>query len=96
MLDWWDAGDIGGSRYQRWLRAVALQGAKVMCIGWRLRRDQLSLAVEDGHRAIEPKVNLDHLAGTRRDELSRLFVRLRGHAAEMPVSRAYVHCFKAM
>jgi DNA-binding LytR/AlgR family response regulator len=41
-------------------------------------------------------VNLEHLAGTRRDELSRLFVRLRGHAAEMPVSRAYVHCFKAM
>lgn len=41
-------------------------------------------------------VNLDHLTGTRRDELSRLFVRLRGHAAEMPVSRAYVHCFKAM
>ena len=41
-------------------------------------------------------VNLDHLAGTRRDEMSRLFVRLRGHAAEMPVSRAYVHCFKAM
>ena len=41
-------------------------------------------------------VNLDHLAGTRRDELSRLFVRLRGHAAEMPVSRAYVHLFKAM
>jgi len=41
-------------------------------------------------------VNLDHLAGTRRDELSRLFVRLRGHAAELPVSRAYVHLFKAM
>ncbi len=41
-------------------------------------------------------VNLDHLAGTRRDELSRLFVRLRGHPAELPVSRAYVHLFKAM
>ena len=41
-------------------------------------------------------VNLDHLAGTRRDELSRLFVRLRDHAAELPVSRAYVHLFKAM
>jgi len=41
-------------------------------------------------------VNLDHLAGTRRDELSRLFVRLRGHAGELPVSRAYVHLFKAM
>lgn len=41
-------------------------------------------------------VNLDHLAGTRRDELSRLFVRVRGLGAEMPVSRAYVHLFKAM
>jgi len=41
-------------------------------------------------------VNLDHLAGTRRDELSRLFVRIRGHAGELPVSRAYVHLFKAM
>jgi DNA-binding LytR/AlgR family response regulator len=41
-------------------------------------------------------VNLEHLAGTRRDELSRLFVRLRGHARELPVSRAYVHLFKSM
>ena len=41
-------------------------------------------------------VNLAHLAGTRRDDTSRLFVRLRGHASELPVSRAYVHLFKAM
>jgi len=41
-------------------------------------------------------VNLDHLAGTRRDELSRLFIRMRGHDGELPVSRAYVHLFKAM
>jgi DNA-binding LytR/AlgR family response regulator len=41
-------------------------------------------------------VNLDHLATTRRDEASRLFLRLRGHAGELPVSRAYVHLFKAM
>jgi DNA-binding LytR/AlgR family response regulator len=41
-------------------------------------------------------VNLAQLAGTRRDEASRLFVRLRGHAQELPVSRAYVHLFKAM
>lgn len=41
-------------------------------------------------------VNLAHLAGTRRDEASRLFLRLRGHAQELPVSRAYVHLFKAM
>lgn len=41
-------------------------------------------------------VNLQHLDGTRRDEASRLFVRLRGHPHELPVSRAYVHLFKAM
>ncbi len=41
-------------------------------------------------------VNLGFLAGTRRDESSRLFLRLRGHAQELPVSRAYVHLFKAM
>jgi DNA-binding LytR/AlgR family response regulator len=41
-------------------------------------------------------VNLAHLAGTRRDEASRLFLRVKGHAQELPVSRAYVHLFKAM
>ena len=41
-------------------------------------------------------VNLAHLAGTRRDDTSRLFVRLRGHASELSVSRANVHLFKAM
>jgi DNA-binding LytR/AlgR family response regulator len=41
-------------------------------------------------------VNLAFVSGTRRDDNSRLFLRLRGHAAELPVSRAYVHLFKAM
>ena len=41
-------------------------------------------------------VNLAHLESTRRDEASRLFVRIKGHAQELPVSRAYVHLFKAM
>lgn len=41
-------------------------------------------------------INLDHLAGTRRDEQSRLFVRVRGQGRELPVSRAYVHLFKSM
>ena len=41
-------------------------------------------------------VNLAHLEGTRRDEASRLFVRIKGRATELPVSRAYVHLFKAM
>jgi len=41
-------------------------------------------------------INLAWLDGTRRDESSRLFLRLRGHAGELPVSRAFVHLFKAM
>lgn len=41
-------------------------------------------------------VNLNHLESTRRDEASRLWLRLRGHAHELPVSRAYVHLFKSM
>lgn len=41
-------------------------------------------------------INLRHMTGTRRDELSRLFVRVTGHDGELPVSRAYAHLFKAM
>jgi DNA-binding LytR/AlgR family response regulator len=41
-------------------------------------------------------VNLAWLDGTRRDETSRLFLRMRGHASELPVSRAFVHLFRAM
>lgn len=41
-------------------------------------------------------VNLAHLAATRRDEASRLFLRMRGHDTELPVSRAYVALFHAM
>ena len=46
------------------------------------------------HRATV--INLDFLDGTRRDESSRLFVRMKGLARELPVSRAYVPLFKAM
>lgn len=41
-------------------------------------------------------INLEHLAGTRRDGSSRLFVRMKGVERELPVSRAYVPLFKAM
>jgi DNA-binding LytR/AlgR family response regulator len=41
-------------------------------------------------------INLAWLEGTRRDDASRLFLRMRGHAGELPVSRAFVHLFKAM
>jgi DNA-binding LytR/AlgR family response regulator len=46
------------------------------------------------HRSI--LINQAFLEGTRRDEASRLFLRMRGHDQELPVSRAYVHLFKAM
>lgn len=41
-------------------------------------------------------VNQDHVEGVRRDDNSRMFVRMRGVDGELPVSRAYVHLFKAM
>jgi DNA-binding LytR/AlgR family response regulator len=41
-------------------------------------------------------INLAWLEGTRRDDTSRLFLRMRGHAGELPVSRAFVHLFRAM
>lgn len=41
-------------------------------------------------------VNMAFLQGSRRDEASRLFLRIQGYAQELPVSRAYVHLFKAM
>lgn len=41
-------------------------------------------------------INLDYLAGTRRDESSRLFLRIKSYTSELRVSRAYVHLFKAM
>jgi DNA-binding LytR/AlgR family response regulator len=41
-------------------------------------------------------INVEHLAGTRRDDTSRLFVRMKGAERELPVSRAYVPLFKAM
>lgn len=49
---------------------------------WRIHRSTL--------------INLAHLKGTRRDDASRLFVRLRGCERELPVSRAFVHLFRAM
>lgn len=41
-------------------------------------------------------VNMEHVAGTRRDDSGRLFVRMRGVDIELPVSRAYVHRFRQM
>lgn len=41
-------------------------------------------------------INLAFLEGTRRDENSRLFLRIKGHPRELPVSRAFVHLFRAM
>ncbi|MEI8325698.1 MAG: LytTR family DNA-binding domain-containing protein [Betaproteobacteria bacterium] len=41
-------------------------------------------------------VNLAHLAGTRRDDTSRLWLRIKGWNGELPVSRAFVQRFKAM
>ncbi len=41
-------------------------------------------------------VNMNHVAGTRRDGTGRLFVLLHGSANELPVSRAYMYRFRQM
>lgn len=41
-------------------------------------------------------IKLAWLESTRGDEASRLFLRMRGHASALPVSRPFVHLFKAM
>jgi hypothetical protein len=57
---------------------------------WHVQAD------ERARRAALPPLVLQHLGGTRRDEASRLFLRMKGFDSELPVSRAYVHLFKAM
>jgi DNA-binding LytR/AlgR family response regulator len=46
------------------------------------------------HRSVI--VNLNVVAGTRRDLAGKLFVRLREVARELPVARQYVHLFRQM
>jgi DNA-binding LytR/AlgR family response regulator len=46
------------------------------------------------HRALI--INVSAVLSTRRDENGRLFVRLRGVARELAVSRAYAHLFRTM
>ena len=41
-------------------------------------------------------VNMGEVASTRRDLAGRVFVKLKGSATELPVSRAYAHLFKQM
>ena len=41
-------------------------------------------------------VNMNEVASTRRDLGGRVFVKLKGGGAELPVSRAYVQKFKQM
>ena len=41
-------------------------------------------------------VNVHHVAGTTRDVMGRLSVKLKDAKTELPVSRAYVHLFKQM
>jgi DNA-binding LytR/AlgR family response regulator len=46
------------------------------------------------HRSVI--VNMNAVAGTRRDLAGKLYVRLRDSARELPVARQYVHLFRQM
>lgn len=68
---------------------------------WLIRVPLSELAAQlDGesfqqiHRSVI--VNLNAVAGTRRDLAGKLFVRIRNHPRELPVARQYVHLFKQM
>ena len=46
------------------------------------------------HRSVI--VNMNAVAGTRRDITGKLYVRIRDHARELPVARQYVNLFRQM
>jgi DNA-binding LytR/AlgR family response regulator len=46
------------------------------------------------HRSV--LVNLNAVAGTRRDLGGKLFLRIRDHPRELPVARQYLHLFRQM
>ena len=46
------------------------------------------------HRSVI--VNMNAVAGTRRDLTGKLYVRLRNSPRELPVARQYVHLFRQM
>ncbi len=46
------------------------------------------------HRSVI--VNMNELAGTRRDRAGKLYVRIRGLERELPVARPYVGVFRQM
>jgi hypothetical protein len=73
--------------------AVAQLDHRAAAVGARHVDDRL-LRDQQVHRSTI--VNLAHLAGTRRDDASRLFLSIAGWDDELPVSRAYVHLFKPM
>lgn len=68
---------------------------------WLIRVPLSELAAQlDGesfqqiHRSVI--VNLNAVAGTRRDLRGKLFVRIRNHPRELPVARQYAHLFRQM
>lgn len=68
---------------------------------WLIRVPLSELAAQlDGaqfqqiHRSVI--VNLNAVAGTRRDLAGKLYARIRGEARELPVARQYVHLFRQM
>lgn len=74
-----------GERVQEWLIRVPLAE-----LATQLDPDQFTQV----HRSVI--VNLEAVAGTRRDFGGKLWLRLRGVAQELPVARPYVALFRQM
>lgn len=79
---------------------------KYTCVVTREGEHLIRIALADLVRELDPErfwqvhrstvINVEQVHATRREESGRLFVQMKGHARELPVSRAYAHLFRQM
>ena len=79
---------------------------KYTCVITRQGEALLRVALSDLAAQLDPQefqqihrsviVNMNAVAGTRRDMTGKLYVRIRDHARELPVARQYVNLFRQM
>jgi DNA-binding LytR/AlgR family response regulator len=79
---------------------------KYTCVVTRQGEALIRVALSDLAAQLDPQefqqihrsviVNMNAVAGTRRDLAGKLYVRIRDHARELPVARQYVNLFRQM
>jgi DNA-binding LytR/AlgR family response regulator len=83
----------------KYTSVYARQGAEVGEWLIRVSLSELAAQLAPGdfvqvHRSVI--VNMNAVAGSRRDLTGKLYLRLRGHERELPVARQYAHLFRQM